>query len=261
MANVQSMDEARRLQTRADIDLPPGFDVVALREMKDAVEHAVSIADEAGAGTLVHVGRFDLMELALVLEPDEALSGARRVVYALMNAMGDALAAMLPPEKPVAFDWPDTIRVDGGVVGGARLVWPGAESETEPPKWLVGGMSIRVALPLTGGAVNPYDVSAREGTSLEIEGVEHIDSRALMASFCRYLLLQFDGWREAGFDAAGRAYLARLPPDYARHRAIADNGDLLECGLDRREVIGRQSLVAALAAPRWRDPSTGEPWI
>lgn len=255
------MDDRWQSLPRADFDLPPGFDLVALRESKDALAHAVAIAAEAGAGTLVHVGRFDLLELALVLEPDEPLSDARRVVYAVMNAMGDALAAVLPPEKPVTFEWPDTIRVDGGVIGGVRLAWPDAAAEAGRPDWLVAAVSIRVALPLTGGAVNPYDVTAREGTSLEIEGIEQIDSRSLMASFCRYLLLQLDGWRETGFDGVARAFLGRLPPDRARHRVIAGNGDLVECGVDRRDEIARLNLLAALGAPRWRDPGTGAPWI
>ena len=62
-----------------------------------------------GAGTLVFVGRFDLVEFAVVLEPDEPLRTARRAFYAGMAALADALAAHAPPEKPIAFDWPDAI--------------------------------------------------------------------------------------------------------------------------------------------------------
>ena len=51
------------------LDLPPPFRQVTLREAGDAFAHAQSIAAEAGAGTLVWVGRFDLVEFALVLEP------------------------------------------------------------------------------------------------------------------------------------------------------------------------------------------------
>ena len=40
------------------------------------------------------------------------------------SALADALAVHAPPEKPITFDWPDAIRVDGGLVGGARLAWP-----------------------------------------------------------------------------------------------------------------------------------------
>ncbi len=100
------------------LDLPPPFHAVTLREVGDAFAHAIKIAADAGAGTLVHVGRFDLAEFAVVLEPEEPLRTARRAVYAGLTALADALAVHAPPEKPIAFDWPDAVRVDGGLVGG-----------------------------------------------------------------------------------------------------------------------------------------------
>src|SRR5215510_11544052 len=103
------------------LDLPPLFRLVTLREVGDAMAHATAVAAKEGAGTLVHVGRFDLAEFAVVLEPDEPLRQARRAVYAGAVALADALAVHAPPERPIAFDWPDAIRVDGGLVGGVRL--------------------------------------------------------------------------------------------------------------------------------------------
>ena len=52
-----------------------------------------------GAGTLVYVGRFDLAEFAVVLEPEEPLRIARRTFYAGMAALADALAAMRRPRS------------------------------------------------------------------------------------------------------------------------------------------------------------------
>src|SRR5262249_5972353 len=75
------------------IHLPPPFTLVRLREGGDAFAHACRIAPESGAGTLVHVGRFDLAEFAVVLEPGEPLSSARRAFYAGMVALTDALRA------------------------------------------------------------------------------------------------------------------------------------------------------------------------
>jgi len=60
------------------LDLPPPFTLVTLREVGDAFAHAITVAPEQGAGTLVYVGRFDLAEFAVVLEPDEPLRTARR---------------------------------------------------------------------------------------------------------------------------------------------------------------------------------------
>ena len=92
------------------LDLPPPFRLLTLREVGDAFAHATRVAAQEGAGTLVHVGRFDLVEFAVVLEPDEPLKTARRSLYAGVAALGDALAVHAPPELPITFDWPDAVR-------------------------------------------------------------------------------------------------------------------------------------------------------
>src|SRR6202035_4013596 len=125
------------------LDLPPPFRLVMLREAGDAFAHAGAIAAAEGAGTLVHVGRFDLAEFAVVLEPEEPLRTARRALYIGLCALADALAAQAPPEKPISFDWPDTVRVDGGLVGGARLGWPSGSDEDKEPPWIVFSAMIR----------------------------------------------------------------------------------------------------------------------
>src|SRR6202035_3721259 len=97
--------ERTRLRTSSKpaLDLPPPFRLVTLREVGDAFVHATAIAADEGAGTLVYVRRFDLAELAVVLEPDEPLRTARRALYAGLVALADALAAHAPPEKPSGF--------------------------------------------------------------------------------------------------------------------------------------------------------------
>ena len=146
-----------------ELDLPPPFTLVTLREVGDAFAHAVEIAPEQGAGTLVYVGRFDLAEFAIVLEPDEPLRTARRALYMGMVALADALRAYAPPEKPITIDWPDAIRVDGGLVGGGRLAWPQGASEDEPPDWLVFGAMIRTVSMTEGEpGLNPLVAALEE---------------------------------------------------------------------------------------------------
>src|SRR5579885_2965981 len=107
-----------------DVTLPPPFTGVRLRELGDAFAHAQTIASAAGAGTLVHVGRFDLAEFAVVLEPEEPLRAARRAIYAGMLALANALAALAAPETAIGIEWPDALYVNYGLVGGGRLAWP-----------------------------------------------------------------------------------------------------------------------------------------
>src|SRR4029078_10158300 len=103
------------------LDLPPGYTLVALRELGDAFAHGCDIAAQAGAGTLVWVRRSARVDFWVFRDPEEPLVSARRAFFAGMNAVADAIAAHCPPEREVGFDWPDALRVDAGLLRGARV--------------------------------------------------------------------------------------------------------------------------------------------
>jgi hypothetical protein len=232
------------------LDLPPGYTLVALREFGDAFAHGCEIAAEAGAGTLVWVRRYDLVEFAVVLEPDEPLGSARRAFFAGMNAVADAIAAHCPPEREVNFGWPDAIRFDGGLLGGARLGWPKDCGEDEVPAWLVFGVILRAA-----DMAHVDEVQAAAGVSLLGEGFEMIDTEAIIESFARHLMTAFDRWNERGFGAIARDYLERLPRRTpGERRSIDRNGDLLASPPAGGAPPDRSSLVDALAEAAWYDP-------
>jgi biotin-(acetyl-CoA carboxylase) ligase len=234
------------------LDLPPAFSLVTLREVGDAFAHARANAAELGAGTLVYVGRFDLAEFAVVLEPDEPLRTARRALYAGMAALADALAAHAPPEKPIACVWPDAITVDTGLVGGGQLAWAQGP-ESEPPQWLVfGGMIRTVSMADSEPGLKPLSAA------LEEEGFSDVGSGALVESFSRHLMVHIDAWQEQGFAPVARSYLERLVPEQGARRDIDDNGDLLVRRMGR-SAVERCELVAALAKPSWLDPQTRGP--
>jgi hypothetical protein len=232
--------------------LPPAYRVVALRESGDAFAHACGIAAEAGAGTFVSVRRFDLIEFAVVLEPEEPLVSARRAALAGMAALADALSAFAPPEKPVTFDWPTTVRFDAGRVGGGRLGWPEGTAEDEVPDWLVfGGMLLAAKVGGSDPGAHP------ETTWLEEEGFDPAEMDAIVESFARHFLLAFDAWAERGFKTVADSYLARLPKAAGEgRRGIDGNGDLL---LHRGETVERRPLRAPLVKAAWYDPETGLP--
>jgi len=249
-----SLERIGRARTPSALDLPPPFRLVILREVGDAFTHAVTVAAEAGAGTLVYVGRFDLAEFAVVLEPDEPLATARRAFYAGMTALADALAAHAPPEKPVAFDWPDAIRIDGGLVGGGRLAWPFDAAESEPPRWLVFGAMIRtVAMGEDEPGLRPLS------SALEGEGFDDLGSGRLVESFARHLMVATDAWQERGFSVVARTYLARLAPASGVRRELAENGDLLLRRMSAPAPERRALTDALMQGPSWLDPATGGP--
>src|SRR6195256_5692473 len=237
------------------LDLPPGYTLVALREAGDAFVHGCAIAAESGAGTLVWVRRYDLVEFAVVLEPDEPLRSARRAFFAGMNATADAIAAHCPPEREVNFDWPDAIRFDAGLLGGARLGWPADCAEDEVPAWLVFGVILR-----TADMAHVEEVQAAAGVSLLSEGFEMFDTDAIIGSFARHLMTAFDLWNEHGFEAIARDYLARLVKRKAgESRTIDLNGDLLVGPPTGNGPADRTRLVDALAKASWYDPQARGP--
>lgn len=233
--------------------MPPPFTLVRLRESGDAFAHACRIAATSGAGTLVYVGRFDLAEFAVVLEPNEPLRTARRAFYAGMVALADALRAYAPPTKTVAIDWPDAVRVDGGLVGGGRLGWATSGREDEALPWLVFGAMIRtVAMTEQDAGIHPL------ASALDQEGFGEAGAVQVTESFARHLMLATDVWQVDGFESVARDYLARLPRERQTLQRIDENGDLLVRRIGNGKAR-RHELVAALREPTWLDPEMGGP--
>jgi biotin-(acetyl-CoA carboxylase) ligase len=226
---------------------------VRLRESRDAFAHAKKIAEESGAGTLSYVGRFDLAEFAVVLEPSETLRTARRAFYAAMVALTDALRAYAPPTKEIAIDWPDAIRVDGGLVGGGRLGWPSSAKEDELPRWLVFGAMIRtVAITDQEAGVHPL------ASALDQEGFGEAGAVQVTEGFARHLMRALDAWQVDGFDAVAREFLLRLARQRQTSHAIDENGDLLVRRIGTN-VTDRHDLRQGLLSPSWLDPERGGP--
>jgi biotin-(acetyl-CoA carboxylase) ligase len=249
------LEKRTRARTPAgpELNVPPPFTPVRLREVGDAFAHATSIAGKEGAGTLVYVGRFDLAEFSVVLEPDEPLTQARRAFYAGMVGLADALSVHALPETAITVGWPSSIFVNHGLIGGGRLAWPHGIKEDETPPWLVFGAMIRT-VSMTGAepGLNPLS------TALEDEGFTDVMSNEVVESFARNFMVALDSWKESGFGAVARKYLARLPAEQDLRRDIDENGDLL---IRRMGNIGveRKVLLASLAKPAWLDPKTKVP--
>jgi biotin-(acetyl-CoA carboxylase) ligase len=235
------------------INLPPPFTLVRLRESRDSFVHAINIAEERGAGTLTYVGRFDLAEFAVVLEPGEPLRTARRAFYAAMVALTDALRVYAPPNKEIAIDWPDAVRVDGGLVGGGRLGWSSSAKEDELPGWLVFGAMIRTI------SMNDKEASVHPlASALDQEGFGETGVVQVTESFARHLMRALDAWQTDGFDGIAREFLSRLSRERQTMHEIADNGDLLTHRIGAN-MTDRRDLRKALLTPSWLDPELGGP--
>lgn len=239
----------RQDDLRREPVLPPGFSLVTLRESGDAFAHAQAIAAEAGAATLVWVRRFDIVEFAVVLEPDAILAEARLAHYLAMNALADALAVHSPPERPVLFRWPDALTYDLGLIGGGRLAWPADCPENQVPDWLVFGAMVRAT------TMSPFQ-PGQTGVGMAEEGFEEVDAVDLIEAFCRHLMLGVSRWQEEGAKAAARRWLDRLEKVTGVRHGIEPNGDLIATSQHGTE---RRGLTEALAWVDWLDRDSGGP--
>jgi len=234
--------------------VPPPFRLVRLREDGDAFAYACANAAALGAGALVVVGRTDVAEFAVVLETDERLTAARLAFCAGMVALYDAIASLAPPQKLIAIEWPDAIRVDGALVGGGRLAWPAGIDEHAAPEWLVFGVAIRTA---AGNESEPR--VDRSITTLETEGFDVSRPERLVEKFARHLLAADDRLREIGFAAVAKAYVSRLARQRGVRHDIAENGDLVM--LQKDGPAERRALVPMLTTPRWVDARCVRPRV
>ena len=247
------MRPVRQAGFASELALPPPYQAVRLREFGDAFAHAATLAPERGAGTLVYVGRFDVAEFAVVLEPAEALVRARRVFYAGMGALADAIAAAAPPETAIHIKWPDALYVNWGLVGGGRLAWPNGIGEANVPAWLVFGATIRTAW---NKGIDPG--LTPELTALDEEGFAEVTSKQIVESFARNFMQALDVWQESGFATAVKPYLERLAHERQQSCAIDENGDLM-VQLESGGTNERQVLLPKLKAPAWLDLACKEP--
>lgn len=238
---------------------PPLITPYRLRERQDAFAEAIAGASgvgeaHRGAGSLFYVGRFELIEFAIVLEPEEPLRIARKIFFAGMTALADALTLLAPPEKPIQFRYPGSLYFDGALVGGARLAVPKGALEDETPDWLVFGAMVRA------GGLRETDLGlGPEITTLDDEGFEAWNPPEFSASFARNFLVGVDSWIERGMAVVGPTYLGRLEKfGNETRRGIDENGDLL-VHEDGREGARRVSFVDGLARAAWFDPLLNEP--
>lgn len=175
--------------------LPPPYSEIALREGGDAMQRARAEAEAgAGAGLLIWVRRPDVVECAVLLEPEEKLSEARQVIFAGLAAIADSLAAISPPEKPLTLVWPDRVHFDGALVGGAQIDWPRECLEQDVPAWLIFGFTLRALAPEHVGGVPP--------AALINDGFDDFEAGPFLESFGRHFMLALDGWSQGGPKAA-----------------------------------------------------------
>ncbi|AWN47264.1 hypothetical protein DK419_13825 [Methylobacterium terrae] len=196
---------------RQSLMLPPAFRPLRLSASAGTAHDracALARAEAEAAGTLVVGARPGVVDVAVVLAPEEPLAVARRVGIVGLTALAEAVGSHGPPDKPVTLDAGGTLVFDRARLGGGRLAWPGPCAEDAVPDWLVFSAMLIASKREAG------DPGHTPGsTSLEEEGFE-AGADALIESFARHLLRGLSLWAEDGPAAAiarARGYLDADP--------------------------------------------------
>lgn len=134
-------------------------------------------------GLLVWSVGSERLRAALVLTPEtplrEAMAGFAAAAVGLQNALG----ALAPAETAVQFDWPDGIRINGGLAGCLRA----AASHQDPgemPDWLMVGFDLTLELPAD---FEPGETP--DHTALYLENCRDLCPVELLEAWARHTLV------------------------------------------------------------------------
>lgn len=254
------MDEATRrlLEVTEKPIFPSVYDGVKLPAGEDAFEASVNAARQgADPATLFWEDREDRVELAIVLQPEQALAEALPVLHVGMIGIGDALGAIVPPQVAVMFGWPDRVEVNGGLAGGLRLAAPDGCALDAVPDWLVLGLTILVKRELIGGEEPGMDPTR---TVLHEEGCGELTVPDILEAFSRHFLLWVSRFGEEGLRPVAAHWLERgsgykesvalsvAGAQYAgQFTGLDDSGGMLL----QTETVEALPLSAVLAGPSW----------
>ena len=223
-----------------------------------AVKHAAGTGDAYhGAGSLFYVGRFELIEFAVVLEPEEPLRIAQKDFLRRHECGGRCAGRCSRRRKrAIQFRYPGSLYFDGraGRRCGRLGVPAGANARTDAaPEWLVFGAMVRAGGMRELGVGMDADSMSPEITTLDDEGFEAWNPAGVCtASFARNFLV----WRSIpGVSVAcaeiGPNYLSRLEKSKTEtRRGIDEDGDLLVLRGWKRDGARRVSLAGGLKRVR-----------
>ena len=226
------------------VHLPPPFTLHRTTQ-RDVLAAAVALAPSEGAGTLVVHQSPGLLAFAVVFEPEQPLSEAQLAFLLGMTALGDALAAHCPPERPVRLTWPDQVTYDAARIGGGRFAIAPGTADDAVPDWMV------FAAELIADRDQIEEAGAYpQSTSLKEESFDAAED--ILSTFASYLMLYFDRWAHEGFASVSNRYLMRVDPPLLRGVRRIDGDWMIEI----KPAGGSKSfppIREAIATQVWRD--------
>jgi BirA family biotin operon repressor/biotin-[acetyl-CoA-carboxylase] ligase len=134
-----------------------------------------------------------------ILRPACPAASAAQLGFAAALAVGEAIAARLPPGRELGYKWPNDVLVDGRKVSGILLESSAAQDGALA--WLVAGMGVNVA--------NHPAETAWPATSLAALGAASVGLEELLRGIAAAFWAEIARWLDQGFRPLREAWLAR----------------------------------------------------
>jgi BirA family transcriptional regulator, biotin operon repressor / biotin---[acetyl-CoA-carboxylase] ligase len=224
-------DEARRL---ADEGAPAGTVVLAAEQGRGRGRHGRSWASPPGN-----------LYASVLLRPECAMAVATQLSLVAGLALAEALAALGPPAVDLQLKWPNDVLISGAKTAGILL--EGASSADGQATWVVAGAGVNL--------VSCPDDLGYPVTCLAREGFPTLSPEAVLEAYLQQLDDWLRRWRETGFGAIRRAWLARGFGLGSEIRLRLDRGELRGRWLDLTDT---GSLLVEQAGGRRREIATGD---
>ena len=166
--------------------LPPLLTAKLINRGIDVEAKAISVAATGEAGVVCYSELSDRLDMAITLAPEVKGLDAQQIQFIAMNAVGDAIGALAPPEVSVSFRFPGYILLNRGYAGNVKLTFSSSKNnENDIPDWMV--VSINIRMDFDG---DDHDLEYKlENTSLSEEGAGFISRTRLLESCSRHFLV------------------------------------------------------------------------
>ncbi len=186
--------------------LPPLLHTEKIASGADVMTKAIGRAGAGEVGLVCYADDNDVMDIAITLAPEVPASQAEQMLFTAMNAVGDAVGALAPPEVGVRYRYPGDILFNRGFAGVVRLASAQVEDRSDDiPDWMV--VSIQIRLNFKDDVQDAeYQM---ENTCLSEEGGSFISCTRLIESTSRHFLVWLHQWEDEGFKPIHDSWMKR----------------------------------------------------
>lgn len=186
--------------------LPPLLRAEKQTPGSDILAKAIGRASAGEVGLVCYSEDADRMDIAITLAPEVPAHLAEQMQFTIMNAVGDSIGALAPPEVGVRYRYPGDILFNRGHAGTVRLASaPVQDRKKDIPAWMVASVQIRLNFK---NASEDTDYQM-DNTCLSEEGGGFISCTRLIESSCRHFLVWLHQWEEEGFKPVHAQWMKR----------------------------------------------------